>query len=63
MKRSGDLAMVRSGDRKGRRYTASYQGTGFSRAVESKNTWASAPVVFRKVMNTVRAVLCEIFDE
>lgn len=40
-----------------------YQGTGFSRAVKSKKTWALAPAVFKRVMHVFSAILCEIFDE
>jgi hypothetical protein len=90
MKRSGDLVIGKSGDRK-RGFTAEtlrrgenqkpttearrhgeergasdaglYQGTGFSRAVKSKNIWALAPAVFGRAMRTIRATLREIFDE
>lgn len=40
-----------------------YQGTGFSRAIKSKKTWALAAAVFGRVVQTVRAALREIFDE
>ncbi|HXA85657.1 MAG TPA: CstA-like transporter-associated (seleno)protein [Candidatus Dormibacteraeota bacterium] len=63
MKASGDLAIGRSDDLKGRRPAASYQGSGFSRAIEGKNTWASAAAVMNRVMQTIRATLREIFDE
>jgi hypothetical protein len=40
-----------------------YQGTGFSRAVKDKKTWALASENFKKIMRTTRAALREIFDE
>jgi hypothetical protein len=61
--RSRNRDIGKSGDRKGRQDTRSYQGKGFSRAVTGKNIWASAPVVLERVMSTVRATLREIFDE
>ena len=63
MKRSGDLVIGKSGDRKDERRTGLYQGTGFSRAVMGKNTWALASAFFANAIRMFRAVLCEIFDE
>ncbi|MFL6314474.1 MAG: hypothetical protein ACJ71W_20405 [Terriglobales bacterium] len=89
MKRSGDLVIGKSGDRKGgftaetlrrgenqkpttqaRRHgeksgecAGLYQGTGFSRAIKSKNIRALAAAVFGRAMRTFRAALREIFDE
>ena len=60
---SGDRRNGKSGNRKNRRNSGSYQGTGFSRAVKGKNTWALAPAVFKNVSQTIRAALREIFDE
>jgi hypothetical protein len=53
----------RQGEQSAESNTGSYQGTGFSRAVEDKNTWASAPAIFAKAIRTLRAALREIFDE
>jgi hypothetical protein len=63
MKKSGDLVLGRSGDRQGERSIYSYQGTGFSRAVKRKLNWALASVLFGRVMQTLRAIVREIFDE
>jgi hypothetical protein len=75
MKRSGNLVIGRSVDLKSnfiaevrrsgenKRNSDSYQGTSFSRAITSKNIWASAPAAFINVMQTIRATLREIFDE
>ena len=43
--------------------TGLYQGTGFSRAVKGKNTWALAPATLKSAAQTFRAVVREIFDE
>jgi hypothetical protein len=63
MKASGDRVVGRSGNRKGGRDSASYHGTGFSRAVTGKNSWALAPAFFGRMMHIIRATLREIFDE
>jgi hypothetical protein len=40
-----------------------YHGTAFSRAAKGKNTWASASPLLRRILQTIRATLREIFDE
>jgi hypothetical protein len=51
-----------SGDRN-ERNTGLYQDTGFSHTVKGKNTWASAPTLLRRTLQTIRATFREIFDE
>jgi len=60
---SGDRRIGKSGNRKNRRNTGSYQGAGFSRAVKRNFDRALAPAIFRRVTQTLRAVVREIFDE
>jgi hypothetical protein len=43
--------------------TRQVSGTDFSRAEKDKEIWASAPAVFRTLIQTLRAVVREIFDE
>jgi hypothetical protein len=43
--------------------TGLYQGTGFSRAVERKLIWALSLALFWKLIQILRAVVREIFDE
>jgi hypothetical protein len=43
--------------------TRQVSGPDFSRAEKNKEIWASAPAVFRRLIQTLRAVLREIFDE
>jgi hypothetical protein len=53
----------RQGEQSAESNTGSYQGTGFSRAVEDKNTWASAPALLKRAIRTLRTIVREIFDE
>ncbi len=59
MKPSVDRVIGRSGDR------PSKQGSGhdFSRPESGKKIWASAPEIIGRTIQTIRAVVCEIFDE
>jgi hypothetical protein len=43
--------------------TRQVSGPDFSRAEKDKEIWASAPTVFRTLIQTLRAVVREIFDE
>jgi hypothetical protein len=43
--------------------TRQVSGPDFSRAEKDKEIWASAPGVFRTLIQTLRAVVREIFDE
>jgi hypothetical protein len=53
----------RHGGGSGSSETGLYQGTGFSRAVKGKLISALARAPFRTVMQTIRAIVREIFDE
>jgi hypothetical protein len=63
-RRRGEIASEQSNlEAEGIHATRQVSGHDFSRAAASKNMWALAPVVFRRVVQIIRAALREIFDE